>query len=224
MVSLSNGWVLAHPQELLGYCAAVAQNLQLGSSPSQKKFTWSCNCSISGIMTNHNTHLAPGFTLNVLASTPVNVAILWGLLCLTNVLPAGETPLPVWPKDPSDLALCIQGFALPTGAPPGIELQSFRLCTPPVHIVFMKLSPLLFPFYFFFSFSGGCFHSGFFSPAALSASPFLSLHLHPLSSSRNSSLPSTAFLSSGSPLHAAYLPSSVVQVVQIVVLILNAVS
>ena len=31
-------------------------------------------------MENHNTHLAPGFTLNDLDPAPANVAIFWGLL------------------------------------------------------------------------------------------------------------------------------------------------
>ena len=55
------------------------------------------------------------------------------------------------------------------------------------------------------------------------AFPILSPHLHPLSRSKNSSLPSMASLSPSSPLHAMYLLSSVVQVVQIVVLILKSV-
>ena len=61
--------------------------LRLGASPPQKKSTRSCSSSISGIMANHNTHLTPGFTLNILAPTPVNVAILQGLLgpCLWGV-------------------------------------------------------------------------------------------------------------------------------------------
>ena len=31
-------------------------------------------------MENHNTHLAPGFTLNDLVPAPANVAIYWGLM------------------------------------------------------------------------------------------------------------------------------------------------
>ena len=38
---------------------------------------------------------------------------------LPNVLPGGEPPLPVWPSGPSDLALCSQGFTLPTKVPLG---------------------------------------------------------------------------------------------------------
>ena len=45
-----------------------------------KKFLRQCSSSTSGIMENHNTHLAPGLTPNDLVPAPVNVAILWGLL------------------------------------------------------------------------------------------------------------------------------------------------
>ena len=60
-------------------------------------------------MENHNTHLAPGFTLNDLVPAPANVVpsqVHWGLAFggpaqpLPGVLPAGEPPLPVWPEDP----------------------------------------------------------------------------------------------------------------------------
>ena len=64
------------------HAAANAQRLQLGASPPQKKFTQSCSSSISGIVVNHNTHLA-----HVLVPTPVNVAVLQGLL---GPLPVGK--------------------------------------------------------------------------------------------------------------------------------------
>ena len=57
-----------------------APRLRPGDSPSQKKFTRQCSSSISGIMENHNTHLAPGFTLNDLVPAPANVTVFWGLL------------------------------------------------------------------------------------------------------------------------------------------------
>ena len=62
---------------------------------------------------------------------------------LPNVLPGGELPLHMWPKDPLDLTLCSWEFTLPTGALPGIELRSFRLCAPPV---LMEFNPPLFSF------------------------------------------------------------------------------
>ena len=81
---LTKQWLGAgHAQEHLWDGAAVdAQRLQLGASPPQKKFTRSYSSSISEIMENHNTHLAPGFTLNDLVPAPVNVVVLWGLLGL----------------------------------------------------------------------------------------------------------------------------------------------
>ena len=54
--------------------------LRPGARPSQKMFARHCSSSISGIMENHNTHLAPGFTLNDLAPALSNVATFWGLL------------------------------------------------------------------------------------------------------------------------------------------------
>ena len=60
--------------------AADAQRLRLGASPPQKKFTQSCSSRVSGNMKNHNTHLTPGFPLNVLVPTPVNVVVLQGPL------------------------------------------------------------------------------------------------------------------------------------------------
>ena len=61
-------------QEHLWDCAAaVAQRLRLGASPSQKKFTQLCSSSVSGIVENHNMHLAPGFTLKELVPAPANV-------------------------------------------------------------------------------------------------------------------------------------------------------
>ena len=158
-------------------------------------------------MANHNTHLAPGFTLNVLVPTPVNVVVLWGPL---GPLPVGwphslyqvsflqgNRLSPMWPEDPLDLTLCSRGFALPTGPPPGIKLQSFRLCTPPVYRVLMEFKPSLFSFlpffvqslaysFFFFQLFSGC--------GGVRCFPILSAHLHPVSASRNSSWPSTASL------------------------------
>ena len=58
----------------LNPAAALAPRLWPGASLSQKKFVRQCRSSVSGIMENHNTHLAPGFTLNDLAPAPANVA------------------------------------------------------------------------------------------------------------------------------------------------------
>ena len=64
---------------LLDPAVAGALRLQLGASLPQKNFARQYS-SISGIMENHNTHLAPGFTLNDLAPALSNVATFWGLL------------------------------------------------------------------------------------------------------------------------------------------------
>ncbi|VFV26430.1 Hypothetical predicted protein [Lynx pardinus] len=65
---------------LLDPVVASALRLQTGASPSRKMFTRQCSSSVSGIMENQNTHLAPGFTLNDLTPTPANVAAFRGLL------------------------------------------------------------------------------------------------------------------------------------------------
>ena len=85
--SHQQGLGAGHTQEsLLDRAAANAQRLWLHASPLQKMSTRLCSNIVSGIMKNHNTHLAPGFTLNNLLPAPGNVAILWGMLgpgCLT---------------------------------------------------------------------------------------------------------------------------------------------
>ena len=82
MEGLTEQWPGAgRTQECLWDCAATdAQRLWPGASPPQKKFARQCSSSASGIMENHNTHLAPGFTHNELVPVAANVAILWGLL------------------------------------------------------------------------------------------------------------------------------------------------
>ena len=61
-------------ERLLDPVVAGAPRPWPGASLPQKKFARQCSSSVSGIMENHNTHLAPGFTLNNLAPAPVNVA------------------------------------------------------------------------------------------------------------------------------------------------------
>ena len=119
--------------------AAGAPKLWPGASSPQKKFMRQCSSSVSGIMENHNTHLLPGVTLNDFAPAPANVATFWGLL-----RPGGFNSLyqmsfqqwnrfsPCGPKT-SWTPLCSWGSTLLTRAPPGIELQGFRLCLPPVY-------------------------------------------------------------------------------------------
>ena len=89
------------------HAAADAQRLRPGAGPPQKKFMRLCSTSISRIMENHNTHLAPGFTPNDLVPAPENVVLpgplgsfLFGATqTLLDVLPTGEQPLPLWPEE-----------------------------------------------------------------------------------------------------------------------------
>ena len=110
--------------------AAEAQRLRPGASPPQKKFTQSCGSSVSGIMANHNTHLAPGFTLNDLVPAPANVVVLLGPLApwrLGEPHSLYETSSQQGNRFSSGglkprTSLRSWGFALPTRAPPGMEL------------------------------------------------------------------------------------------------------
>ena len=76
--SPSNGWV--PPGMFVGLCCCRWTETWLGASPPQKNFSQSCSSNISGIMINYNTHLAPGFPLNVLIPAPANVVFLQGQL------------------------------------------------------------------------------------------------------------------------------------------------
>ena len=93
---MSNGRVLAQSQEhSQDYAAADAQKLQLDASPPRKKFTQLCSSSISGFMEYHNTHLAPGFTLNVLVPAPENVVVSgvhWDLCLLGDCTASTKCP------------------------------------------------------------------------------------------------------------------------------------
>ena len=176
-------------------------------------------------MENHNTQLAPGFTLNDLVPAPANVAIFWCLLGPGGFNSLYQMFFQKWNRfslcgpRTSQTPICSWGFTLPTRAPAVIKLWSFRLCTPPVYRVLMEFKPSPFSFlhyfvhfleYSFFSAAFGCWGRGMFSI------------LCPLSASKSMSLPSMAF-SPSSSLCTAYLLSSLVQVVHIVVLILISV-
>ncbi|VFV22913.1 Hypothetical predicted protein [Lynx pardinus] len=126
-------------ERLLDPAVAGALRLQPGASPPPKKIARQCSISISGIMENHNTHLAPSFTLNDLAPAPVNVAAFRGLLGPGGFNRLYQMSFQQWnhfslcgPRT-SWTPLCSWGFTFSTRAPPGIELQSCRLCTPLVY-------------------------------------------------------------------------------------------
>ena len=116
--------------------AAGAPRLWPGARPPQKKFVIQCSSSLSGMMENHNTHLAPGFTLNDLAPAPANVAAFQGLLGPGGFNSLYQMSFQQWNSfSPCGLRtsrtpLCSWGFALPIRAPPGRELRSCSLCIP----------------------------------------------------------------------------------------------
>ena len=93
-------------QERLSDPAAAGALRLARCQPVPEKFARQCSCSVSGMMENHNTHLAPGFTLNDRVLAPVNVAILWSLLgpgCLTasSKCPSSSgTAFPRVPQEP----------------------------------------------------------------------------------------------------------------------------
>ena len=158
-------------------------------------------------MENHNTCLAPGFTLNDIVLAPANVVVLPGPLApclwgptqpLPGVLPAGEPPLPCGPKTPG-----LHSAPGDSPFPPehrqvwscGISASALPLFTV---LMEFKPSPLsfllfafliqslwLFPLFHFLSscFVGSDFH--IFSP----------LHLCPFYAHKSGSLPSATSLS-----------------------------
>ena len=75
------------PRNILETVLLLMPRDRLGASTPQKKFSQSCSGIVSGIVENHNTHLVPGFPLNILVPAPVNVVVLRGPL---GSLPAGR--------------------------------------------------------------------------------------------------------------------------------------
>ena len=71
---------LPHPGTFMGLCCCRCPETTAGGQPAQKNFMRFCSRRISGIMKNHDTHLAPGFILNDLVPAPANVTVFWGLL------------------------------------------------------------------------------------------------------------------------------------------------
>ena len=126
-------------EHMLDPAVAGALRLQPGASPPPKKIARQCSSSISGTMENRHTHLTPGFTLNNLAPAPVNVAAFRGLLGPGGFNSLYQLSFQQWNRfSPCGLRtsrtpLCSWGFALPSRAPPGMELGSCSLCTPLVY-------------------------------------------------------------------------------------------
>ena len=210
-----------HQERSRDRAAADAPRPQPGASPPQKKFTWACSSSVLGILENHNSHLAPGFTPNGPVPALANVVALQDPLgCLPVGSPPSRGTASRVARGPCSLLLGIRPSHQSSTRYAAAEL--WTLSSPCLQsLMEFKPSP---PFSLFCSVP--CIHF-LFSPAAFGrwgwgdASCTLP-RLGPLSTSTNSSLPLVTF-SPSSALHAAYLLNSVVQAVQIVVLILRSV-
>ena len=112
--------------------AAGAPRLRPGAVPSQKMFARQCSSSVSGIMGTRLLRQRPYPSTSECGRLSGFAGSRWLQQPLPNVLPAVEPLLPVWPENLPD-PLCSWGFALPTRAPPGMELQSCSLCAPLVY-------------------------------------------------------------------------------------------
>ena len=151
---MSNGECRLHPGMPTGPCCCRCPEIAARCQPAPEKIARQCSLSVSGTMENCNTHLAPGFTLNDLAPAPANVATFQGLLGPGGFDSLYQMSFQQWnrfsPCGPrtSRTPLCSWGFALPTRAPPGMELRGCSLCAPLVYSLngIETLSFLLSPF------------------------------------------------------------------------------
>ncbi|VFV41317.1 Hypothetical predicted protein [Lynx pardinus] len=115
----------------LDLAVAGALRLRPGASPPPKK--------MQQRFRDYGKLLAPGFTLNDLVPAPANVATFRGLLGPGGFNSLYQMSFQQWnrfsPCGPrtSRTPLCSWGFALPTRAPPGMELRSCSLCAPFVY-------------------------------------------------------------------------------------------
>ncbi|VFV31311.1 Hypothetical predicted protein [Lynx pardinus] len=104
--------------------AAGAPRLRPGTGPSQKMFARQCSSSVSGVMENYNSHLAPSFTLNDLVPESEKVAVFWGLLGPGGFNSLYQMSFQQWNRfspcgpRPSRTPLCSWGLTLPTRATP----------------------------------------------------------------------------------------------------------
>ena len=136
-----------HTQEHSQDCAA-ADVRECDRVPAHsRKSSHDCVAGATGIMENHNTHLAPGFTLNNLVPAPANMVVLRGAL---GPLPMGvlHSLYQMSSQKGNCLSTCgsrTPGLHCVPGAAPfftralsGMEQWSFRLCTPPIYRVLME--------------------------------------------------------------------------------------
>ena len=122
-------------------------------------------------MENHDTHLAPGFTLNHLVPAPPNVAAFRGLLGPGGFNSLYQMSFQQWnrfsPCGPrtSRTLLCSWGFAFP---PEHRQVWSCRVAAfaLPLFTVLMEFKPSPFSFLPFWFSPCGCFQFSTLSPAA----------------------------------------------------------
>ncbi|XP_053057261.1 uncharacterized protein LOC128311327 isoform X2 [Acinonyx jubatus] len=123
--------------------AAGAPRLRPEASPPQKKLARQSSSSVSGMVENRHTRLAPGFTLHDLVPAPANVAAFRGLPgpggfhSLHQMSFRQRNRLSSCGPSTSRTPLCSWGFALPTRAPPasspeesGVLFLSFPFALP----------------------------------------------------------------------------------------------
>ena len=130
-------------------------------------------------MVNHNTHLAPGFLLNVLVPAPANVVVFWGLLgpwwphSLYQMSSSRGTSSPHVARTPRRSHSLLLGTRLSHQSTTRHRAAAFQtLCSPCLYRVLMefKHSPFSFLPLFFSPYS--CFHFFTFSPAAFGGGCF----------------------------------------------------
>ena len=140
-----------HPGMLAGPCCCQCPEAAARCQPAPEKSSRdSVVGSVSGIMENHTTHLAPGFTLNDLVPAPA-IVVFWGLLGPGGFNSLHQMSFQQWNRfSPCGLGtsrtpLSSWGFALPTRALPVLScgVADFAL---PLFTVLMEFKPSPFSF------------------------------------------------------------------------------
>ena len=136
---------------LAGPCCFQFPRLRPGSSPPPKKIVRQRSISVSGIMENHNMHLAPGFTLKDFLPAPVNVVVLWdllgpgGLTVSTKYSSGSGTTFPRVAQEPPRPCSAPGDLPFP---PQHLQVSSYRVSdfALPLFTVLMEFKPSLFSF------------------------------------------------------------------------------
>ena len=140
-----------HPGTLAGACCCQCPETAARCQPPQKKFTRQCSSSVSGIMENHNTHLALAFTLNDLAPAPAMwppSGIFWDQVASTvsTKCPSSSgTTFPCVVREPPGL------HSIPGDSPFPLEHRQVSSCgvaafALPLFTVLMEFKPSPFSF------------------------------------------------------------------------------